>query len=121
MKASFRVASTAALFLALLLTLPISHGQTTEATLHTLLAERVEPAATSKFQMEQFLSHRIPALPSPKSASEWTEQEERLRKHVLDDIAFHGWPAEWVHSSSELSGSRSHRKRQRLSCAQVPL
>ena len=99
MKTSFRVASTAALFRIVLLTLPSSYGQTTEATLHTLLAERVEPAATSKFQMEQFLSHRIPALPSPKSASEWTEQEERLRKHVLDDIAFHGWPAEWVHST----------------------
>jgi hypothetical protein len=48
--------------------------------------------------MEQFLSHRIPALPSPKNASEWAEQEQRLRKHVLDDVAFHGWPADWVHS-----------------------
>jgi dienelactone hydrolase len=75
------------------------YGQTTEATLHNLLSERVEPAATIKFQMEQFLSKRIPPLPTSKSASEWTAQEERLRKHVLDDVAFHGWPAEWVHSS----------------------
>jgi hypothetical protein len=90
-----RIAS-AAIFL---LTVTTLRGQTTEATLHSLLAERIEPAATSKFQMEQFLSHHIPSLPSPKSASEWTEQEERLRKHVLEDIAFHGWPAEWVRSA----------------------
>jgi hypothetical protein len=83
----------------LLLTAPVGRGQTTESTLHGLLAERVEPAATSKFQMEQFLSKRITPLPSPRSANEWTEQEERLRKHILDDVAFHGWPAEWVHSA----------------------
>ncbi len=95
MRAGFRIACAATL----LLTVTIGRGQTSEATLHSLLAERVEPAATSKFQMEQFLSHRIPVLPTPKSASEWIEQEERLRKHLLEDIAFHGWPAEWVHST----------------------
>ena len=93
MKARSKVASVTLLLLA-----ASAFGQTTEANLHGLLAERVEPAATSKFQMEQFLSKRITPLPSPKSASEWTEQEERLRKHILDDVAFHGWPAEWVHS-----------------------
>ena len=94
-KACFRAGSTALL---LFLALPSGRGQTTEAVLHNLLSEQVEPAATSKFQMELFLSHRIPALPSPKNAGEWTEQEQRLRKHVLDDVAFHGWPADWVHS-----------------------
>ena len=57
MRAGFRIACAATL----LLTVTIGRGQTSEATLHSLLAERVEPAATSKFQMEQFLSHRIPA------------------------------------------------------------
>ena len=75
------------------------HGQTTEATLHSLLAQPVEPAAASALQMEQYLSHRITPLPSPRSASDWADQEQRLRKHVLDDIAFHGWPGEWVQSA----------------------
>ena len=79
MKARFKVAAVTLL----LLTAPIGRGQTTESNLHSLLAERVEPAATSKFQMEQFLSKRITPLPSPKSASEWTEQEERLRKACI--------------------------------------
>jgi dienelactone hydrolase len=82
----------------LLVTAETLHGQTTEATLHSLLAQPVEPAAASALQMEQYLSHRITPLPSPKSASDWVDQEQRLRKHVLDDIAFHGWPGEWVQS-----------------------
>ena len=100
-KACFRAGSTALL---LFLALPSGRGQTTEAVLHNLLSEQVEPPATSKFQMELFLSHRITALPSPKNAGEWTEQEQRLRKHMLDDVAFHGWPADWVHSNPEVSG-----------------
>ncbi|HTZ58357.1 MAG TPA: hypothetical protein VMB49_09690 [Acidobacteriaceae bacterium] len=95
MKATFLAASAA---MVLPLTLSLAYGQTTEASLHSLLSERIEPAATSKFQMEQFLSRHIPTLPSPGNASEWTQQEERLRKHVLEDVAFHGWPSEWVHS-----------------------
>jgi dienelactone hydrolase len=75
------------------------HGQTTEATLHSLLAQPIEPAASSALQMEQYLSHRITPLPSPKNASDWGDQEQRLRKHVLDDVAFHGWPGEWVQSA----------------------
>ncbi len=89
------IASTA---IFLLLTAATSHGQATEATLHSLLAQPVGPAGVSVLQMEQFLSRHITPLPSPKSASEWTAQEERLHKHVLDDVAFHGWPSEWVHS-----------------------
>ena len=83
----------------LLLTAEALHGQTTEATLHSLLAQPIEPAAAAALQMEQYLSHRITPLPSPKSASEWADQEQRLRKHVLDDVAFHGWPGEWVQSA----------------------
>jgi hypothetical protein len=42
------------------------HGQTAEADLHNFLTEWLEPAATSKFQMQPFLSHRIAALLGPK-------------------------------------------------------
>jgi hypothetical protein len=83
----------------LLLIAATMHGQTTEATLHSLLAHPIESPAASAFQMEQYLSHRITPLPSPNSASEWTGQEQKWRKHLLDDVVFHGWPSEWVHSA----------------------
>jgi dienelactone hydrolase len=73
-------------------------AQTTPAALQNLLAQPVRPVAVTASQLQTYLSHRITSLPSPKSASEWTDQEEKLRKHILDDIAFHGWPNEWVQS-----------------------
>ena len=51
------------------------------------------------FQLQQYLFARVPPLPSPASASKWTAEEKRLRKHVLEDIAFHGWPRQWVDSA----------------------
>jgi dienelactone hydrolase len=83
----------------LLLAAAVMHGQTTEATLQSLLAHPVEPPAAIAMQMEQYLSHRITPLPSPRSSIEWTEQVQKLRRHVLDDVVFHGWPSEWVNSA----------------------
>lgn len=74
------------------------HGQTTPRTVQPLLAQPVEPAAVTAFELEQYLSHRIPIMPTPASAGNWTAQADMIRHHLLDDIAFHGWPAEWVHS-----------------------
>jgi dienelactone hydrolase len=77
----------------------IVQGQTTARSLKSLLAQPVQPAAVTAFQMEQYLGHRISPLPSPKSASEWTDQADKIRTHILNDIAFHGWPSEWVQSA----------------------
>ncbi|HET6220002.1 MAG TPA: acetylxylan esterase, partial [Acidobacteriaceae bacterium] len=29
----------------------------------------------------------------------WTAEAARLRRHLIDDVAFHGWPKEWVDSA----------------------
>lgn len=75
------------------------YGQTTAASLQNLLSQPVEPTAVIAFQLQQYLSHRITPLPSPKGAKEWEDQEQKLRKHILEDVAFHGWPSEWVQSA----------------------
>jgi hypothetical protein len=74
------------------------HAQTTANTLQHLLSQPIQPTAITTFELQRYLSHRIAPLPSPKTAAEWTTQEDKLRKHILDDIAFHGWPSEWVSS-----------------------
>jgi dienelactone hydrolase len=70
----------------------------TSGTLKSVLTRPVEPTEVTAYQLQQYLSHRITPAPSPKSAADWTDQAEKLRKHILDDVAFHGWPDEWVHS-----------------------
>lgn len=85
--------------LLLLLTTAAAHGQTMAATLQNVLAQPVQSADVTAFQLQQYLSRRITPLPSPTSASDWTDREQKLRKHLLDDVAFHGWPSEWVDSA----------------------
>jgi dienelactone hydrolase len=41
---------------------------------------------------------KVPELTVPSSAEQWTAQAQRIRRHLLDDVVFHGWPQEWVNS-----------------------
>ena len=93
------------------------HGQTMPERLKDLLAQPVQSPDVTAFQLQQYLSHRIPPLPAPASASEWTERQQQLRRHILDDIAFHGWPAEWVHSAPKFQqvGATESRNGYRVS------
>lgn len=75
------------------------HGQTTAESVQTLLAQPVQSTEVTAFQLQQYLSRRITPLPVPKNANEWTQRQQQVRKHILDDVAFHGWPSEWVHSA----------------------
>jgi dienelactone hydrolase len=76
-------------------------GQTTAASVQPLLNGQLVPTDVVAYQVQQYLSHRIPALPSPASAQAWTDEERKLKKHVLEDIAYHGWPQEWVESAPQ--------------------
>ena len=60
------------------------------------LAAPVQLPAVTQYQLEQYLMQRIPALPALSSSQQWTVEEDRLRRHILNDIVFHGWPREWV-------------------------
>jgi len=74
----------------------VLHAQTRPNDLKPILEQEIQPVPVVAFQLGQYLTARIPKLPSPGSAEEWTSQEKRLREHVLRDIAYHGWPHEWV-------------------------
>jgi dienelactone hydrolase len=64
------------------------------------IREILDPPLQSKqvvtFQLQQYILKRAPQLPPPGTAQQWTEQAEKIRKHVLDDVVYHGWPQEWV-------------------------
>jgi len=61
-----------------------------------ILERRLETPDVVAFQVRQYLFQRIPRLPSPQSAAQWSGEAERIRKHLLNDVVFHGWPREWV-------------------------
>jgi dienelactone hydrolase len=77
-----------------------SHAQTTMLpSIVEALSSPVQPPAVTQFQMEKYLMARIPPLPLPSTPEQWTAEEKRLREHVVNDLAFHGWPREWVESA----------------------
>jgi dienelactone hydrolase len=75
-------------------------AQTDPEDLVDLLKDEVVAPAVSEFQMRQYIVDRTaPPLDFPSSAQEWSSKAKRLRHHLLEEVAFHGWPQEWVNSA----------------------
>ena len=49
-----------------------------------------------QYQLQRHLNPRVPKLPEPRAAAAWTQESQRLRRDILDNIVFYGWPKEWV-------------------------
>ncbi|HEU0142882.1 MAG TPA: prolyl oligopeptidase family serine peptidase [Bryobacteraceae bacterium] len=73
-------------------------AQTTAERVRAILQPPVHSAEVAAFQLHQYLLAKIPLLPAPEDAKDWTAQARLLRKRLLRDIVFHGWPVEWVNS-----------------------
>src|SRR2546430_1935226 len=71
-------------------------GQTTTHDVETVLEPTIEPTSAVAFELEQYLMKRIPKLSTSHNAQQWRAEARRLREHLLQDIAFHGWPRKWV-------------------------
>jgi dienelactone hydrolase len=71
-------------------------AQSRSEDMAAILERRLEPPDVVAFQIRQYLFQRISPLPAPQSAAQWTAEAERLRKHLLDDVVFHGWPKAWA-------------------------
>src|SRR5664279_1652740 len=57
------------------------------------------------------------ALALPQECQRLGRPGTDLRKHIVDDVAFHGWPSEWVHSAPKFHqvGTTESRSDYRIS------
>ena len=82
-----------------------------------VLSRQIQLHQTVAYQLQEYLFKSIPKLPTPSSAQAWTGEEARLRKQILDDVAFHGWPKAWIDSPpkfedlGEVPGGNGYRMR----------
>src|ERR1700733_5209961 len=60
-----------------------------------ILEHPLETPDVVAFQVRQHLFQRISPLAAPRNAAQWSAETERIRKHLLDDEVFHGWPRAW--------------------------
>jgi dienelactone hydrolase len=94
-----RIARHGVLALATALVAASAFGQADPDMLKDILgAENLSPAV-SAFQVRQYILGRIAPPPNPQSSAAWTAEAQRIREHVLRDVVFHGWPADWVNSA----------------------
>lgn len=72
-------------------------GQFEIDDINAALQPKILPTAVAQFQIKEYLTaHVTPPLQVPMNSQEWTSQAAQLRRHLLQDVIFHGWPKDWV-------------------------
>jgi dienelactone hydrolase len=56
----------------------------------------VQSSDVTYYQLQRYLMNRITLPRVPARPEEWTETAGKLRKHILEDVIYHGWPQNWV-------------------------
>jgi dienelactone hydrolase len=84
--------------LLVLLAARVSLAQSAPELIKPVLNEEILPPSVAVFQTKQYLLGRVPSLPVPQDAVQWTVTANEARSHLLRDVVFHGWPKEWVES-----------------------
>src|SRR5215469_18495629 len=74
-------------------------AQATRDAVAPLLEKEVQPKAVTAYQLQRYLMKNIPKPVVPATAEQWNVEAQKLRKHILQDVVFHGWPQEWIDSS----------------------
>jgi len=90
--------SRSSLVLAIFLSAMFVKAQADPVVIQPILSEQLRSQQVVTFQLRQFLEKKVPMLPKPTSAEQWTAEAQRIRQHLLNDVVFHGWPKEWVSS-----------------------
>jgi len=97
---SFRRAMRSVILLCILLAAAgLARAQAISETVAPLLEKPVQPTAVTTYQLQTYMMKHIAKPVAPATAEQWTAEAQRLRKRILEDIAFHGWPQEWVNSA----------------------
>jgi dienelactone hydrolase len=71
-------------------------AQTEARQLTPILEPPILRPETVAAELQRYLVRKVPPLPKPSSADQWSRRAGELRRRLLDEIVFHGWPREWV-------------------------
>ncbi|MEK7752039.1 MAG: hypothetical protein AAB654_08995 [Acidobacteriota bacterium] len=87
---------------ALLLVLFPALAQTNPRQVRRFLDTPLTTPEVVAAEIRQYLMTRAPHLPQVSSADEWTRRAGDLRRRMLDEVVFHGWPKEWITAPLEV-------------------
>src|SRR5579864_9438006 len=76
----------------------IALSQTDANSLGRLLDAPLQTSDVASYQVRDYLLHKVPNLPNPSTAEQWTVEANEIRAKFLKNVVFHGWPEEWVNA-----------------------
>ena len=76
----------------------VSAAQSTPSQVASILDQQIYKPEVVSYLLQKHLRDAAPPLPTPKSSQEWTAAADKIRKHLLAEVVYHGWPKEWVES-----------------------
>ena len=85
------------------------------------LQAQVQTPEVTYFQLQSYLMKRIATPHAPGRPEEWNTSGQKLRKHILEDIIYHGWPQRLGSGPTPFRAGGGDGNRQRVSAAEVPL
>ncbi len=84
------------LILGIFLTASLANSQSLPNQVEPILSQRIQAAEVTEYLLREYAMAHVVPLSIPQSPEQWTTEAKRIRRHLLDDIVFHGWPGEWV-------------------------
>jgi dienelactone hydrolase len=60
------------------------------------LQATVQTPEVTYFQLQAYLMKRIATPQAPGRPEQWNASGQKMRKHILEDIIYHGWPQSWI-------------------------
>jgi len=60
------------------------------------LRQEILSPAVALHELRQHVVARVAKPPVPASATQWTESARQIRRTLLEEVVFHGWPKAWV-------------------------
>jgi hypothetical protein len=84
------------LILVVFLTASLANSQSSPKQVEPILSQRIQAAEVTEHLLREYVLAHVVPLSTPPSPQQWTSEAKRIRRHLLDDIVFHGWPGEWV-------------------------
>jgi dienelactone hydrolase len=73
-----------------------SFGQAEPRRLAPIFEQPILRPETAGAEWQRYLIRKVPVLAAPPSAEHWTRQASELRRRLLEEVVFHGWPRQWV-------------------------
>jgi Acetyl xylan esterase (AXE1) len=72
------------------------HAQTSVESLTVVLKQSLQKPSVTQYQLLEYLRKRVTKLPHPQDSREWVRESDKIRRHLLDSVIYHGWPRQWV-------------------------